>query len=84
MRKSKAFPSRHELVEFAYTAGISRSSAGKIVDTLAEGILVSLSNMEEVNAMDGLRNSIEAHLNTVMEKTGIQPVFRHDKKKKYK
>ena len=84
MRKSKAFPSRHELVEFAYTAGLSRSLAGKIVDTLAEGILVSLSNMEEVNAMDGLRNSIEDHLNTVMEKSGIQSIFRHDKKKKYK
>ena len=84
MRKSKAFPPRHELVEFAYTAGLSRSLAGKIVDTLAEGILVSLSNMEEVNAMDGLRNSIEDHLNTVMEKSGIQSIFRHDKKKKYK
>ena len=71
-------------MEFAYTAGLSRSLAGKIVDTLAEGILVSLSNMEEVNAMDGLRNSIEDHLNTVMERSGIQPVFRHDKKKKYK
>lgn len=83
MRKSKAFPSRHELVEFAYTAGISRSAAGKIVDRMAECILVSLSNMEEVSTMDGLRGSIEAHLNNVMKTTGIQPVFRHDKKKKY-
>lgn len=83
MRKSKAFPSRHELVEFAYTAGISRSAAGKIVDRMAECILVSLSNLEEVNAMDGLRDSIEAHLSNVMETSGIQPVFRHDKKKKY-
>lgn len=83
MRKSKAFPSRHELVEFAYTAGISRSAAGKIVDRMAECILVSLSNMEEVSTMDGLRGSIEAHLNNVMKTSGIQPVFRHDKKKKY-
>ena len=83
MRKSKAFPSRYELVEFAYTAGISRSAAGKIVDRMAECILVSLSNMEEVSAMDGLRGSIEAHLNNVMKTSGIQPVFRHDKKKKY-
>ena len=83
MRKSKAFPSRHELVEFAYTAGISRSAAGKIVDRMAECILVSLSNMEEVSTMDGLRGSMEAHLNNVMKTSGIQPVFRHDKKKKY-
>jgi serine/threonine-protein kinase HipA len=50
---------------------------------MAECILVSLSNMEEVSTMDGLRGSIEAHLNNVMKTSGIQPVFRHDKKKKY-
>ncbi len=83
MRKSKAFPSRRELVDFAYSTGISRSTAGKVVDNLAEGIAACLARLDEANAMEGLKSSIEGHLHNVMEKSHIQPVYRHDKKKKY-
>ena len=83
MRKSKAFPTRRDLIEFAFSAGVTRSSAGDTIDNMAQGILDCLASLDEVNAMEGLRASIEKHVGSVMEKQPIQAVYRHDKKKKY-
>jgi len=83
MRKSKAFPTRRDLIEFAFEVGVSRSIAGDTVDSMAQGILDCLASLGEVNAMEGLRESIERHVGSVMEKHSIQAAYRHDKKKKY-
>ncbi|OFC70095.1 type II toxin-antitoxin system HipA family toxin [Alteromonas confluentis] len=83
MRKSKAFPTRKDLIEFAFNAGVTRSSAGAIVDSIAQGILDCLASLNEVNEMEGLRESIEKHVGSVMKVKPIQSVYRHDKKKKY-
>lgn len=83
MRKSKAFPSRRDLIEFAFNSGIARSTAADIVDNIAEGILSCLASLNEVTAMQGLRESIEKHISNVMTKHSIQPSYRSDRKKKY-
>lgn len=83
MRKSKAFPTRRDLIEFAFSAGVTRSSAGDTVDSMAQGILDCLASLDEVNVMKGLRESIEKHVGSVMEMQPIQPAYRQDKKKKY-
>ena len=50
---------------------------------MAQGILDCLASLDEVNAMEGLRESIERHVGSVMEEHSIQAAYRHDKKKKY-
>ena len=83
MRKSKAFPTRRDLIEFAFSAGVTRSLAAHCIEKMAQGILDCLASLDEVNAMDGLRESIEKHVSRVMAKRSILPAYRHDKKKKY-
>lgn len=83
MRKSKAFPSRQDLIEFAFNSGIPRSRAADTVDSMAEGIINCLDTLEEAKAMKGLRESISSHLSEVMTKHAIRPVYRHHKNKKY-
>ncbi|MCU7556093.1 type II toxin-antitoxin system HipA family toxin [Alteromonas sp. ASW11-19] len=83
MRKSKAFPTRRDLIEFAYSAGVTRSSAADMVDSMAQGIMECLASLDEVKAMGGLRESIEKHLSKVMVKQPLKSAYRHDKKKKF-
>ncbi|NDW22131.1 type II toxin-antitoxin system HipA family toxin [Alteromonas hispanica] len=83
MRKSKAFPTRRDLIEFAFNAGVSRSFAADKVDNIAQGILECLASMNEVSLMAGLKESIEKHVSDTMAKQQVYSVYRHDKKKKY-
>ncbi|MDG6099954.1 type II toxin-antitoxin system HipA family toxin [Alteromonas sp. ZYF713] len=83
MCKSKAFPSRRDLIEFAFNAGVSRSSAADTVESMAQGILECLASLEEASIIHGLKESIEKHVSNVMAKQHIHSVYRHDKKKKY-
>lgn len=83
MRKSKAFPTRRDLIEFAFSAGIPRASAAKEIDRLAQGILECLVSLNELRLFAGLRASIESHLSSVMSQQPVLPSYRHDKKKKY-
>ena len=83
MRKSKAFPTRRDLIEFAFNAGVSRSFAADKVDNIAQGILECLASMNEVSLMEGLKESIEKHVSDTMAKQQVYSVYRHDKKKKY-
>ena len=83
LRKSRSFPTRRDLIEFAFNAGMTRSFAADTVDSMAQGILECLSSLNEVLLMDGLRESIEKHVNSTMAKQSVYSVYRHDKKKKY-
>ncbi len=83
MHKSKAFPQRRDLVELAFKAGIGRTIAADIVDHLADNIIDCLVNLDQVELLPGLRESILSHLASVMRTADKVPAYRHVKRRKY-
>ena len=83
LKGSKSFPVKKDLVELAFSAGITRSSASNKIDALAQNINECLVALPEVDAMGGLRESILINVDKVMTKTAVSAPYRHQKKKKY-
>lgn len=84
MRKSKAFPNKNELVNLAYGGGIQRSRAELIIEEMAQSITDHISGSEEVNLLEGLKDSILNQLDKTMTTPAIRAAYSHVKQKKFK
>ncbi|RUO76989.1 type II toxin-antitoxin system HipA family toxin [Idiomarina seosinensis] len=84
MRKSRSFPNRQQLVEFAYSAGIPTRVAADLIDQMADNLNDCLSALAEAAAMPGLKESMLKHLSAVMHQQHVKKVYRHEKKRKYR
>ena len=83
LKKSKTFPTRKDLIELAFEAGITRSLAGAMIDEMAQKIEQCINTLAEVEAMPNLKDSIMASVHKLMTHVAISAPYRHLKKKKY-
>ena len=81
MKKSKAFPNRHVLVDLGIAAGIIQP--GDIIDFIADNIRDYIAQSQEIKLIDGLRTSIESSLALAGANGPVKEVYRHLKKKKH-
>lgn len=80
----KQFPTKAELLKLAQSDTYRIKNAKEIIEFMSEKIKEYLSQSNEVQQFKGLRESIEQQVSKTMTTTGIMPVYRHDKKRKYK
>lgn len=83
MRKSRSFPTRQQLIDFAYNAGIPRANASSSIDEIADTIDACLNAISEIEAMPGLKDSMIKHLTASMHQAHLKTAYRHQKKRKY-
>lgn len=83
MRKSRAFPSQQQLIDFAYDAGIPRNVAAGLIDEIADTLVNCLNSIAEVAGMPGLKQSMLKHLASCMHQPHLKAAYRHQKKRKY-
>lgn len=81
MKKSKAFPNRHVLIDLGVEAGINRPA--DIIDFIADNIRDYIAQSQEIKLIDGLRDSIESSLAVAGTSGPLKEVYRHVKKKKH-
>ncbi|APX62753.1 type II toxin-antitoxin system HipA family toxin [Acinetobacter schindleri] len=81
---SKQFPTKAELLKLAESPEFRIRNAKEIIEYFSDQIANYLKLSNEIEYLDGLRESIEQNLSKVMSTHSIKPVYRHDKKKKYK
>lgn len=81
---SKRFPTKVELLKLAESPEFRIRNAKEIIENFSDQITDYLKSSNEVQCLDGLRESIEQNLSKLMTTHAIKPVYRHDKKKKYK
>ncbi|MGE8539589.1 MAG: HipA domain-containing protein, partial [Acinetobacter sp.] len=81
---SKQFPTKSELLKLAESPEFRIRNAKEIIEYFSDQIADYLNLSNEIKYLDGLRESIEQNLSKVMRTHSIKPVYRHDKKKKYK
>jgi len=81
MKKSKAFPNRHILIDLGVEAGINRPA--DIIDFIADNIRDYIAQSQEIKLIDGLRDSIESSLAVAGSNGPVKEVYRHLKKKKH-
>jgi len=81
MKKSKAFPNRHVLIDLGIAAGINQPA--EMIDSIADNISDYLAQSQEIKLMKGLRSSIEGSLALAREGRPLKERYRHIKKKKY-
>ena len=81
IKKSKAFPNKHELITLGTTADINKPA--EIIDFLADNISDYIAGSTEISLMDGLRSSIERSLALVNSQGAVLKKYRHLKKKKH-
>lgn len=81
---SKQFPTKAELLKLAKSETYRIKNAKEIIEFMSEKIKEYLSGSNEVQQFKGLRESIEQQVSKTMMTTGIMPVYRHDKRRKYK
>lgn len=78
---SKQFPARVTLEALGKKFGIKKPQ--QVVETLGQGILDYLASSEEVRLLDGLRESITAHVSDTLKRYGGIAVPVRDKHKKF-
>ena len=78
---SKQFPARVTLEALGKKFGIKKPQ--QVVETLGQGILDYLASSEEVRLLDGLRESITAHVSDTLKRHGGIAVPVRDKHKKF-
>ena len=83
MRKSRTFPTRQQLIDFAYDAGVPRANAAAAIDEIADNLNACLNSLAEIEAMPGLKDSMAKHLTASMHQTHLKSAYRHQKKRKY-
>ncbi|MBT41981.1 MAG: phosphatidylinositol kinase [Idiomarina sp.] len=83
MRKSRTFPTRQQLIDFAYDAGVPRANAAAAIDEIADNLNACLNSLAEIEAMPGLKDSMAKHLAASMHQTHLKATYRHQKKRKY-
>lgn len=83
INNSKQFPTKAELLKLAESTIYRIRNAKEIIEDFSEKITEYLQVSNEVQLFNGLRESIEKNLSTVMTTNAIMPVYRHDKKKKF-
>lgn len=81
---SKRFPTKVELLKLAESPEFRIRNAKEIIEYFSDQITDYLKSSNEVQYLDGLRQSIEQNLSKVMTTNAIKHVYRQDKKKKYK
>lgn len=81
LNRSKAFPSKKELITFGEKFSITETAT--LIDKLADGISDYINKSDEIHLLDGLKTAIEKALGNA--KTGIYTTqqYRHDKKRKF-
>lgn len=83
MASSKAFPDKPTLLALATSPQFNLRHAEKIIDKTAQGILDYLQQSDTVQLFDGLKQSIQQSVDTVMCKSYNPKNYRHDKKRKF-
>ena len=81
MKKSKAFPNRHTLIDLGAASGINQPA--EIIDFIADNISDYIAQSQEIKLIDGLRDSIERSLAVAGTSGPLKEVYRHLKKKKH-
>ena len=81
MKKSKAFPNRHVLIDLGVEAGINRPA--DIIDFIADNIRDYIARSQEIKLAEGLQVSIENSLAVASANAPVKEVYRHLKKKKH-
>lgn len=81
LNRSKAFPSKKELI--AYGEKFSITKPATLIEKLADGISDYINKSDEIHLLSGLKTAIEKSLSNA--RTGIYTTqqYRHDKKRKF-
>jgi len=81
MKKSKAFPNRHVLIDLGVAFGVNQSA--DIIDFIADNIRDYIAQSQEIKLIEGLHASIESSLALAGTNGPVKEVYRHLKKKKH-
>jgi serine/threonine-protein kinase HipA len=80
---SKEFPDVTHLLKLAEGTNYRVRKAKEIIDRISGGISDYIKGSNEIQLMDGLRESIEQSVSRTMKKSYSIKSYRHDRKKKF-
>ena len=83
LSNSKEFPDINHLLKLAEGTHFKIRKAKEIVESLSDNILDYLKQSEEVKLFNGLRNSIENSVSSIMTPSYSTKNYRHDRIKKF-
>lgn len=80
---SKEFPNVTDLIKLAETNQFKIRNPKEIIESLSDNITDYLKSSNEVQLLNGLRESIECSISNIMTSKLLGKNYRHDKKKKF-